>query len=110
MDPTQFHLAIFEIPKSLATYCCCSGAKSPGHCCAGVKLAPSKSLRLYRRLHYDIVKHKNPGANLHEIECMHSDKFADWFNHHVQDLQLNNDDPILKDLKFLSKGPNQIGL
>ncbi|KAG6478970.1 hypothetical protein ZIOFF_062419 [Zingiber officinale] len=60
--------------------------------------------------HRQILNLSHSGLPPHQIERMHSESFASWFEKHIENTNLSQDDPISNDLKSLARDPNFIGI
>ncbi|XP_047981858.1 uncharacterized protein LOC125222972 [Salvia hispanica] len=60
--------------------------------------------------YWAVVEQSNPRVARHQLERIHSERFAGWFAQHLEGLTVHEENPTLRDLKLLARGPNIIGV
>ncbi|KAG6423408.1 hypothetical protein SASPL_113803 [Salvia splendens] len=69
-----------------------------------------EAVRPYIEQYWAVVEQSNPRVARHQLERIHSERFADWFAQYVEGLIVHEENPILRALKLLARGPNIIGV
>ncbi|XP_027157024.1 uncharacterized protein LOC113758302 [Coffea eugenioides] len=64
----------------------------------------------YIEQHRRLIEEWHPQVPQHLKERLHSENFACWFAEHIDKLELPQNVSVLRDLRFLAKGPDVVGI
>ncbi|XP_071940578.1 uncharacterized protein [Coffea arabica] len=64
----------------------------------------------YIEQHRRLIEEGHPQVPQHLKERLHSENFACWFAEHIDKLELPQNVSVLRDLRFLAKGPDVVGI
>ncbi|XP_071940083.1 uncharacterized protein [Coffea arabica] len=64
----------------------------------------------YIEQHRRLIEEEHPQVPQHLKECLHSKNFACWFAEHIDKLELPQNVSVLRDLRFLAKDPDVVGI
>lgn len=64
----------------------------------------------YIEQHRRLIEEAHPQVAQHLKERLHSENFACWFAEHIDKLELPQNVSVLRDLRFLAKGPDVVGI
>ncbi|XP_071923098.1 uncharacterized protein [Coffea arabica] len=64
----------------------------------------------YIEQHRRLIKEAHPQVAQHLKERLHDKNFACWFAEHIDKLELPQNVSVLRDLRFLAKGPDVVGI
>ncbi|KAG6395273.1 hypothetical protein SASPL_145915 [Salvia splendens] len=69
-----------------------------------------EAVRPYIEQYWEVVEQSHPHVARHQLERIHSERFAGWFAQYVEGLTVYEENPTLRALKLLARGPNIIGV
>ncbi|XP_071940025.1 uncharacterized protein [Coffea arabica] len=64
----------------------------------------------YIEQHHRLIEEGRPQVPQHLKERLHSENFACWFAEHIDKLKFPQNVSVLRDLRFLAKGPDVVGI
>ncbi|XP_071932982.1 uncharacterized protein [Coffea arabica] len=64
----------------------------------------------YIEQHHRLIEEGHPQVPQHLKERLHSENFACWFAEHIDKLELPQNVSVLRELRFLAKGPDVVGI
>ncbi|XP_027158442.1 uncharacterized protein LOC113760068 [Coffea eugenioides] len=64
----------------------------------------------YIEQHRRLIEEGHPQIPQHLKERLHSENFACWFAEHIDKLELPQNVSVLRELRFLAKGPDVVGI